>query len=307
MKPTLLVLAAGMGSRYGGLKQIDPVGPGGETLLDYAVYDAIQAGFGRVVFVIRRDFEAAFKARVEASFGPHIPVAYAYQEMDDLPGGRQAPPERITPWGTAHAIRAARDVAREPFVVINADDFYGRDAYQQLARFLGTFSSERAPAPCERLAMAGFQLAQTLSENGSVARGICEVSPEGLLLSVTEQTVIEATPRGIESRQADGSVIKLPPDAVASMNIWGFSPALFTLMEEQFGAWLDQNVNQPKAEWYIPQVVNTLVQTKRATVQVLPTSSRWFGVTYREDRERTVGEIGKLIRAGIYPERLWAR
>ena len=307
MKPTLLVLAAGMGSRYGGLKQIDPVGPGGETLLDYAVYDAIQAGFGRAVFVIRRDFEAAFKARVDASFGRHIPVAYAFQEMNDLPGGRQAPPGREKPWGTAHAIRAARDVVAEPFVVINADDFYGRDAYQQLARFLATFSSSRRPAPCERLAMAGFQLAQTLSEHGSVARGICEVSPDGLLLSVTEHTVIEETPCGIESRQADGSVVGLPPDAVASMNIWGFSPALFTLMEEQFAGWLDQNSSKPKAEWYIPLVVNTLVQARRAMVRVLPTSSRWFGVTYREDRERTVGEIGRLIAGGVYPERLWSR
>ena len=296
-----------MGSRYGGLKQIDPVGPGGETLLDYAVHDAIQAGFGRAVFVIRRDFEAAFRARVDASFGPHIPVAYAFQEMSDLPGGRQAPPERAKPWGTAHAIRAARETVHEPFVVINADDFYGRDAYQQLARFLAALSPSRQPAPRERLAMAGYQLAQTLSENGSVARGICEVSAEGLLLSVTEHTVIEATPRGIESRQADGSIVPLPPDAVASMNIWGFSPAMFTLMEEQFGDWLDQNRDKPKAEWYIPLVVNTLVQARRATVQVLRTGSRWFGVTYREDRESTVGEIGKLIRAGVYPERLWAR
>ena len=307
MKPTLLVLAAGMGSRYGGLKQIDPVGPGGETLLDYAVYDAIQAGFGRVVFVIRRDFEAAFRARVDASFGAHISVAYAFQEMNDLPGGRQAPPERTKPWGTAHAIRAAREVVNEPFVVINADDFYGRDAYQQLARFLATLAPSRVPAPCEQLAMAGFQLAQTLSENGSVARGICEVSPEGLLLSVTEHTVIEGTPRGIESRQADGRVVALPSDAVASMNIWGFPPSLFTLMEAQFGAWLDQNRDKPKAEWYIPLVVNTLVQDRRATVRVLPTGSRWFGVTYREDRERTVGEIGRLIAAGVYPARLWSR
>jgi len=307
MKPTLLVLAAGMGSRYGGLKQIDPVGPGGESLLDYAVYDALQAGFGRVVFVIRHDFETAFRARVDASFGSHIAVDYVFQEMDDLPGGRKVPAERTKPWGTAHAVRTAREAINEPFAVINADDFYGRDAYQQIARFLATLPATRTPAPCERLAMAGFQLVQTLSENGSVARGICEVSPEGLLLAVTEHTTIEDTPRGIESRQPDGSIVTLPPHAVTSMNIWGFPPSLFTLMEEQFGAWLDQNYGNLKAEWYIPLVVNTLIQTRRATVQVLPTGSRWFGVTYREDRERTVGEIGRLIAAGVYPARLWSR
>ncbi len=296
-----------MGSRYGGLKQIDPVGPGGETLLDYAVYDAIQAGFGRVVFVIRRDFEAAFKGRVTASFGEHVPVDYAYQAMEDLPGGRTPPAERTKPWGTAHAVRAARDVVHEPFVVINADDFYGRDAYRQLARFLATAPATPRPAACEKLAMAGYRLVQTLSENGSVARGICEVSADGRLLAVTEHTVIEGTPRGIESRQGDGAIMKLMPEAVASMNIWGLTPAVFTLMEAQFGAWLDRNLGNLKAEWYIPSVVNTLVQEGQATVQVLPTDSRWFGVTYREDRDRTVAEIQKQIDAGVYPARLWSR
>ena len=305
MKPTLLVLAAGMGSRYGGLKQIDPVGPAGETLLDYAVFDAIQTGFGRAVFVIRRDFEAAFRQRVDASFGRHIAVGYAFQSLDDLPGGRQPPPDRTKPWGTAHAIRAARGVVREPFVVINADDFYGRDAYRQLAAFLAQVPADRAPTPCVPLAMAGFRLVQTLSENGSVARGICKVSSGGLLQSVTEHTTIAGTPTGIESRQTDGSVVSLPPDAIVSMNIWGFPPSIFALMETQFGAWLDQNRDRPKAEWYIPFVVNALVQEQRATVRVLPTASRWFGVTYREDRERTVAEIARLIAEGVYPARLW--
>jgi dTDP-glucose pyrophosphorylase len=305
MKPVLLVLAAGMGSRYGGLKQIDPVGPGGETLLDYAVYDAIQAGFGRVVFVIRRDFAEAFQARVAASFGRHVPVEYVYQELGDLPGGRTPPSARTKPWGTAHAVRTAREAIGAPFVVINADDFYGRDAYRQLARFLADAPASRTAAPCEKLAMAGYRLEQTLSEHGTVARGICEVSPAGLLQSVTEHTIIEGTPRGIESRQADGSVVRLAPDAVASMNIWGFTPALFTLMEEQFGIWLDQQAGHLKAEWYIPSVVNTLVQAGRASVQVLPTDSRWFGVTYREDRARTMAAIARQIEAGVYPARLW--
>ena len=305
MKPTLLVLAAGMGSRYGGLKQIDPVGPNGETLLDYAVYDAIQAGFGRVVFVIRRDFEAAFKARVDVSFGAHVDVDYVYQDLADLPDGRQPPAERSKPWGTGHAVRTARDSIHEPFVVINADDFYGRDAYLQLARFLASAPASRTPAACEKLAMAGYQLVQTLSANGTVARGICTVAPDGLLRSVTEHTMIEGTPRGIESRQADGSVVTLAPQAVASMNIWGLTPAIFARMEEQFGAWLDRNIDNLKAEWYIPLVVNTLVEAGQASVRVLPTDSRWFGVTYREDRATTVAEIKKLIEAGVYPARLW--
>jgi dTDP-glucose pyrophosphorylase len=307
MKPTLLVLAAGMGSRYGGLKQVDPVGPGGETLMDYAVYDALQAGFGRVVFVIRRDFAEAFKQRVDDSFGLHLPVAYAFQEFDDLPGGRRPPAERAKPWGTAHAVRAVRGVVREPFAAINADDFYGRDAFARLGVFLSSASSSRQPAACEQLAMVGYQLRQTLSEHGSVARGICDVDAAGNLRSLVEHTRIEERDGVIGSTQSDGTIIPLSGAETVSMNMWGLTPALFSLMEEQFGEWLDGNSANPKAEWYIPSVINLLVAAGRAQVRVLPTESRWFGVTYREDRERTIAAIGQLIAAGVYPARLWQR
>lgn len=307
MKPTLLVLAAGMGSRYGGLKQVDPVGPGGETLMDYAVYDALQAGFGRAVFVIRRDFAEAFQRRVADSFGPHLPVAYAFQESDDLPGGRRPPAERVKPWGTAHAVRAARALVQEPFAAINADDFYGRDAFERLGAFLSSASSSRQPAACEQLAMVGYQLRQTLSEHGSVARGLCAVEEDGRLVSIVEHTRIEERAGGIESVQPDGAVLTLSGAETVSMNMWGLTPALFTLMEEQFGAWLDRNSGNLKAEWYMPLVVDTLIAARRSQVRVLPTKSRWFGVTYREDRERTIAEIGKLIAAGVYPARLWRR
>ncbi len=295
-----------MGSRYGGLKQVDPVGPGGETLMDYAVYDAMRAGFGRVVFVIRHDFEKAFRERVEKSFGRDVAVSYAFQEFDDLPEGIQVPSARVKPWGTAHAVRAARDVVHEPFAAINADDFYGRDAFDQLARFLAAASISRQPSSVEELAMVGYPLRQTLSEHGSVARGICEVGPDGHLLTVVEHTRIESTDQGIESRHPHGDVEFLAENAVVSMNIWGLTPAIFDLMEAQFGGWLARNRNDPKAEWFIPAVVNNLLESGRALVRVLPTESRWFGVTYREDRERTTREIARLIATGKYPERLWS-
>lgn len=307
MKPTLLVLAAGMGSRYGGLKQLDPVGPSGETILDYSVYDAIQAGFDKVVFVIRHDFEEAFKERVNKSFAGHIKVEYAFQDMNDLPGGRKAPAERTKPWGTAHAVRAARDVVKAPFAMINADDFYGRDPYVKLASFLSKLSDSRTPQPVESICMAGYNLTQTLSENGSVARGICDVSADKKLITVTEHTKIAREADGVVySTQPDESKVVLTGNETVSMNFWGFTPALFTLMEEQFGEWLDAHEGQLKAEWYIPLVVNTLLGQKRATVDVLNVDARWFGVTYREDKPTTIAEIRKLIDAGVYPENLWA-
>jgi hypothetical protein len=304
-KPALLVLAAGMGSRYGGLKQVDPVGPGGETLMDYAVYDALRAGFGRVVFVIRRDFEADFRRRVAATFGRHVKVAYVFQEIDDLPGGRRPPATRTKPWGTAHAVRAARHEIGEPFAAINADDFYGRDAFVALARFLAEAPARREPAAREHLAMVGYRLRQTLSPHGSVARGPCEVSADGYLLSLKEHPRITATPDGIVSTLPDGTTVTLPGDTIVSMNMWGLTPAFFALIEPLFESWLDRHIADPKAEWYLSDVVGALVQSGRADVRVLPTDSRWFGVTYRQDRERTIEEIGKLIAAGEYPARLW--
>lgn len=295
-----------MGSRYGGLKQLDPVGPSGETILDYSVYDAIRAGFGKVVFVIRHDFEQAFRERVDASFGERISVEYAFQELSDLPDGRKVPEGRVKPWGTAHAVRTARNAIDTPFAMINADDFYGRDAYARVAERLSSAPASRTPSAVEPICMAGFGLANTLSENGTVARGLCDVAPDGHLRSVTEHTKIARDPDGvIRSALPDGSSIELRGDEIASMNFWGFTPALFTLMEEQFPAWLDANADNLKAEWYVPFVVNNLLREGRATVDVLAVTSRWFGVTYREDKPATIAAIRALVADGEYPENLW--
>jgi len=303
MQPTLLILAAGMGSRYGGLKQIDPVGPSGETLMDYAVYDALRGGFDRVVFVIRHDFEAAFREKIGSKYEGRVPVAYAFQEANDLPAGFSLPPERTKPWGTAHAIRAARHVLQAPFAMINADDFYGRDAFASL----GAFLRDSRPAAGGRLhfAIVGYRLNQTLSEHGTVARGVCQVSPSGLLQSILEMTKIAPVANGAENREAGAAPVKLTGNETVSMNIWGFTPELLARMEAQFVPWLRANFANLKAEWYIPFVVNELVQSGRADVRVLPTDSQWFGITYRDDRPRVAAAIQRMIDAGIYPETLW--
>jgi hypothetical protein len=301
MNPTLLILAAGMGSRFGGLKQVEPVGPSGETLMDYAVYDALQAGFDRVVFVIRRDFEAEFRARVGRKYEGRVAVEYAFQAMDDLPGGRVVPAGRTKPWGTAHAIRAARSVVRAPFATINADDFYGREAFQRLAEFL------RAPAPARRLqaAMVGYRLRQTLSEHGTVARGICRVGEDGLLRDVREMTRIRPVADGIENREDPAPPVRLTGEEMVSMNLWGFPLAWMQVLEETFPAWLHEHAASTTAEWYIPSVVNEQVQLGRAEVRVLPTQGQWFGVTYREDQPRSAAAVRNLVAQGLYPAALW--
>ena len=306
MKPTLVVLAAGMGSRYGGLKQIDPVGPSGEAILDYSVFDAHRAGFGKVVFIIRRDIEQVFREQVGAKYEGLLPVDYAFQDIADLPPPYSVPPGRAKPWGTAHAIRAARDVVREPFAAINADDFYGRDAFARLARFLsGADAQERVP-PVHQFAMVGYRLDQTLSEFGSVARGICRVSPEGRLEKVTEMTKIVRTPTGAENRDDPAAPVALTGSERVSMNIWGFTPSLFGELEARFPAWLEANVSREKAEWYIPFVVDELIHEGKATVDVLPTESAWFGATYREDKPFVAAAIRRLVDAGEYPSNLFA-
>ena len=316
MKPTLVVLAAGMGSRYGGLKQIDPVGPSGEAILDYSVFDAHRAGFGKVVFIIRRDIEQVFREQVGAKYEGLLPVDYAFQDIADLPPPYSVPPGRAKPWGTAHAIRAARDVVREPFAAINADDFYGRDAFARLARFLsGADAQERVPPatdamncipPVHQFAMVGYRLDQTLSEFGSVARGICRVSPEGRLEKVTEMTKIVRTPTGAENRDDPDAPVALTGSERVSMNIWGFTPSLFGELEARFPAWLEANVSREKAEWYIPFVVDELIHEGKATVDVLPTESAWFGATYREDKPFVAAAIRRLVDAGEYPSNLFA-
>ena len=303
MKPTLVVLAAGMGSRYGGLKQVDPVGPSGEAILDYSVFDAERAGFGKVVFIIRKDFETEFREKVGAKYEGVLPVEYCFQDIHDLPAPFTVPEGRTKPWGTAHAIRAAREVVKEPFAAINADDFYGRDAFAKLAAFLS--SPQPAGAAPERLhfAMVGYKLDLTLSDNGSVARGICKVE-DGKLTSVTEMTKLVRVPGGAENREDEANPVKLTGEERVSMNLWGFTPELFAALEARFPAWLEKNGTAPKSEWYIPFVVDELIHEGKADVAVLPTDSNWFGVTYREDKPFVTAEIGKLVAAGEYPVKL---
>jgi choline kinase len=300
--PTLLVLAAGMGSRYGGLKQIDPVGPSGETVLDYAVFDALRAGFARVVFVIRRDFEAVFREKVGAKYAGRIAVDYVFQSVDALPDGFIAPSGREKPWGTGHAVWCARDAVREPFAVINADDFYGADSFRRLGEFLVRSSAPATP-PKQRetsrakFAIVGFQLAKTLSEHGAVSRGVCAVSEDGKLHAIVERTGIEASDVG--SRRAFSG------EEVVSMNCWGFTPELFVGLEEQLREFLAARRDEPKSEFYLPAAVSTMIARAQADVEVLPTESTWFGVTFREDKPRVVAAIAELVERGEYPVKLF--
>jgi hypothetical protein len=291
-----------MGSRYGGLKQVDPVGPGGETIMDYSVFDALRAGFGRIVFVIRRDFEQIFRDSIGAKYAGLVQVDYAFQELADLPPGFTVPEGRAKPWGTAHAIRAARDVVDANFAAINADDFYGRDAFQQLGGFL---AEPAATTGAARFAMVGYRLDQSLSEHGSVARGICAIDAQGRLVSVKEMTRLIRVPGGVENREDEACPVRLSGAERVSLNLWGFTPELFRLQEERFPAWLEAHAADPKAEWYIPFVVDSMIKEGAAEVKVLPTESTWFGVTYREDKPMVEAAVRKLIEAGEYPERLW--
>ena len=315
MKPTLVVLAAGMGSRYGGLKQVDPVGPSGEAILDYSVFDAIRGGFGKVVFIIRKDFEAEFKAKVGAKYEGHVPVEYCFQDLNDLPAPYVFPEGRTKPWGTAHATRAARHVVREPFAVINADDFYGRDSFAKLGEFLNTEAqrhsgetdASESPCLCDKMhfAMSGYRLDLTLSENGSVARGICDVDADGYLRSVTEMTKLVKAGDHAENLENETAPDKVPLDARVSMNCWGFTPQLFADLEDRCVKFLAARGTEMKSEWYIPFVVDELIREGKATCKVLPTDSSWFGVTYREDKPYVMAEIRKLVDAGEYPAKLF--
>ena len=302
MKPTLVVLAAGMGSRYGGLKQVDPVGPSGEAILDYSVFDAIRGGFGKVVFVIRRDFEAEFREKVGRKYEGMVEVDYCHQDLSDLPAPFSVPDGRTKPWGTAHATRAARNVVREPFAVINADDFYGRDAMAKLGSYLSVVD----PASLH-FAMVGYRLDLTLSENGSVARGICDVTEDGLLRGVTEMTKLVKAGDVAENREDGAQAVMVPLDSRVSMNCWGFTPRIFVELEARFSRFLSAHGSEMKSEWYIPFVVDELIREGLADCRVLPTDSSWFGVTYREDRPHVVEAIRRLVDGGEYPERLLAR
>lgn len=302
-KPTLLILAAGMGSRYGGLKQIDSVGPSGETIMDYSIYDAIRAGFDKVVFIIRKDFEEAFREKIVAKYEGKIKIELAFQDPLDLPAGCTFPEGREKPWGTAHAIRSARDVIDAPFAAINADDFYGTDAFMQLGKVLANIDCAAEP---KQFAMVGYRLDQTLSENGSVARGICEVADDGKLIGVTEMTkIVQKADGTIQNEEDPENPNPLKGDCRVSLNLWGFTPALFDGMEERFTTWFKEHEGQLKAEWYIPFYVDELVKAGKATVDVIPTNSCWFGVTYREDKPVVVEAIQKMVDEGVYPAKLW--
>jgi MobA-like NTP transferase domain len=301
--PALLILAAGMSSRYGGTsKQTDAMGPHGETLLDYSVHDAREAGFGRIVFIIRREAEAAFRDRVVSRLEPHLPVSLAWQDMADVPSGFTAPGDRQKPWGTGHAVWSARHAIREPFCVINADDYYGRDSFRVMADHLRR--TELAGPPLA-WSMVGFELRKTVSEHGKVARGLCTVGADGLLTGVEELTDIYRTESGAENRPAGGPPRPLTGLETVSMNMWGFTPEVFREFESSFAAFLSERSSDPKAEFYIPLGVDTAIREGKATCQVLPTSSQWFGVTYQEDKPRVVAAIRALVEAGEYPSPLW--
>jgi len=300
--PTLVVLAAGIGSRYGGLKQVQPIGPGGEAVLDYSVFDARRAGFTRFVFVIREAIEQDFRSLLARRFEKHLDIQYAFQSLDRLPSGFAVPAERQKPWGTGHAVLCAEEKVNGPFAVINADDFYGAQSFQTLGTFLRTPATAGVP---EDYAMVGFRLDRTLSEHGTVARGVCQVAADGRLESVEELTGIERGASGLCNRRADGTAVPLTGGEIVSLNCWGFQPGLFGHLRRLFADFLTTNQANPKAEFYLPGAVNTLLQAGTAQVRVLPTPCSWFGVTYREDLPVVVESIRNLVRAGEYPERLW--
>ena len=298
---TLLVLAAGMGSRYGGLKQLDAFGPGGETLMDYSVFDAVRAGFDRIVFVIRRDFEEIFREKAAKKYASHTDVSFAFQSLDDLPSGYSVPAGRVKPWGTGQAVYAARNVISEPFAVINADDFYGETSFRRLAEELGTF--EPGKLSC---CMCGYRLENTLSPNGSVSRGICETE-DGFLVSVTEHTKLTGDGKRIRSDLDNGEAVFFPPEKPVSMNCWGFSPEIFPELEKMFSAFLETRGQELKSEFYIPFAADELIRKGKTRCKMLVSPDRWFGVTYQEDRSGVVRGLQDLISSGRYPAQLFGK
>ncbi|MDD4735217.1 MAG: NTP transferase domain-containing protein [Kiritimatiellae bacterium] len=301
MKPTLVILAAGIGSRYGGLKQLDPIGPGGEVVMDYSVYDALQAGFGRIVPVIRPDLEKDFREMLGRRLENQAEVVYAFQTLDDVPAGFSVPPERKKPWGTAHAVFAARRQVQTPFAVINADDFYGRHAFMELAAYL-----QSAPTDSTDYCMVGFELAKTLSEYGTVSRGVCTVNPDGWLEQVTEFTRLGFDPAGRIVHTDETGETPFEGHETVSMNTWGFFPGFFQSLEKSFAQFLEENGRVERSEFYIPSVVDPLIRSGAARVRVLHTPDPWFGVTYHEDKPWVMQAVRSLIDAGIYPEHLWS-
>ena len=301
MKLTLLVLAAGMGSRYGGLKQLDEVGPSGETVMDYSVFDAMRAGFDRVVFVIRKDIEEAFRAAIGSRYADRVEVAYAFQDMNDLPAGFRVPEGRTKPWGTGQAVYAARKLLDGPFAVINADDFYGADSYRKLAGYLKSAPEDGKIRGC----IASFVLSNTLSENGSVSRGICSADAAGNLSKVVENTKIFRRDGKVISVQEDGAELEFTGEELVSMNSWGFMPELVGELERLFTGFLEEHGTELKSEFYLPFAVDTLIREGRAEIKMLKSEDSWFGITYREDKPFVQAALRKLVAEGAYPEKLF--
>lgn len=294
-------MAAGMGSRYGSLKQIDPVGPSGETIIDYSIFDAIRAGFGKVVFIIRKDIETDFREVFISKLEKYVEVDYVFQELDCLPEGFTVPEGRVKPWGTGHAILMAKDKVREPFAAINADDFYGASAFKEMADYFATLGASSQ----SEFAMVGYDLDNTMSEYGSVSRGVCLKDENGWLSEVVERTKIQYTPQGIADVQENGDTLTLQKNDIVSMNFWGFTPEFFRQAEPYFKEFLTEQGSNLKSEFYIPMVVDLLIKSRQAKVKVLQSHDRWFGVTYKEDKPLVVEKLAQLTREGFYPAKLW--
>ncbi len=302
-KPTLVVMAAGIGRRYGGLKQIEPVGPNGEIIIEYSVYDALRAGFGRVVFVIKESMEQVFRERVGRTIEGQCETAYVFQRLDDVPEGFEVPPGREKPWGTGHATLSCRHVVRSPFAVINADDFYGRAAYQALGDYLKNAQDRDGVYD---ICMVGYVLGNTLTDHGHVSRGVCVVDEDGYLVDVREHTRVQKFGEVVKYTEDGENWTKISADSVVSLNTWGFTPSIFAELEARFARFLRENGdNLQKAEYFLPNVVGDLVKEEKARVRVLPTDERWFGVTYQQDKPRVKQAIQDMIQRGVYPQKLW--
>ena len=303
MKPTLFLLAAGMGSRYGGLKQLDGLGPNGETIMDYSIYDAIHAGFGKLVFVIRKDFEDDFRKKIISKYEDHIPCELVFQSLNDLPEGFTVPEGRTKPWGTNHAVLMGKDVINEPFAVINCDDYYGPDSFQVLGEFL----SKLPEGSKNKYAMVGFRVGNTLSESGTVSRGICGTNDQHLLTSVVERTKIQRMDGEVKYLDENDVWVATPENTPVSMNFWGFTPDYFQYSLDYFKGFLSdpKNMANLKSEFFIPLLVDKVINDGTATVEVLDTTSKWFGVTYPEDRPEVVAKLKALMDAGVYPQKLF--
>lgn len=298
-KPTLVILAAGMGSRYGGLKQMDSFTPEGDTIIDFSLYDAIQAGFGKVVFIIRKEFKNTFKEIFDKKLAGKIEIEYVFQELDNIPE-KYINPERVKPWGTGHALLMTKDVIKENFAIINADDFYSREAFTSIAEHLrNTDTNSR------NYSMVAYSLKNTVSENGYVSRGECTVDENGFLTDVTERVRIETIDGVLQCENEDGKMQPIDENTIVSMNFWGFTPTCFEFGETLFLEFLEENQGKLKAEFYLPTIVNKMLESNKATVKVLQSKSKWFGVTYSEDKEKVQKEINKLKENGVYPTKLW--